>query len=70
MRWQQKKNRDGDLVPGCWVTECGYKVARCMIGARAVFIVTAPSARKPMAYCRDRDEVISAIKEHRIDVAI
>lgn len=70
VRWQQKKNRDGDLVPGCWVTECGYAVAKCMVGARAVFIVTAPGARKPMAYCKDRDEVVAAIKECRTDVAV
>lgn len=69
MRWQQKKSRDGDLVPGCWVTECGYTVARATIGTVKRFIVTAPGQRKPFLYADSRDEVIQGIKEHRQEMA-
>lgn len=31
MKWRQKRNRDGELVPDCWVTDKGRTVARVRV---------------------------------------
>lgn len=65
MRWQQRKDRDGNPVPECWVTDSDYVVARVTVGTVKRFIVTAPGQRKPYLYADSRDEVLAGIKEHK-----
>ena len=42
VRWAQKRDRDGQLVPRCWVTGCGYTVAELRADDLVAFAVTAP----------------------------
>lgn len=70
LKWKQKTNSDGDKLENCWLTECGYTVARCFIGEDAVYQVTAPKERTPLAHPRTRADVLKVInldKELRSD---
>lgn len=69
LKWKQYTGSDGSKAEGCWLTECGYKVARCFIGEATRYLITAPSSGTPFAYVDTREEVVSAIninKEQRI----
>ena len=70
LKWKQKTNKDGDLVNNCWLTECGYTVAKCFIGDESVYQVTAPKERAPLAHPRTKADVVKVInldKELRSD---
>lgn len=70
VRWREKRDRDNKLVPDCWVTECGYTVAKCRIDTRTVYQVTAPGDRAPLAHPATKDDVLRVInidKELRND---
>lgn len=70
LKWKQKTNSDGDKLNDCWITECGYTVARCFIDKDAVYAVTAPRESKPVAYPKTKDDVLKVInmdKELRSD---
>lgn len=71
LRWRQKRNSDGELIKDCWITECRYTVARCVIDGVEIYQVTAPRESKPLAHPRTRGEVLKVInidKELRDDV--
>lgn len=68
--WAPKKNRDGDVVPGCWITDAGYTVAQYVIDQQQVFTVTAPGQSVAMAYRRGRDGVVAAIQAHMAGGAV
>lgn len=71
LKWRQKRDRDGCLIKGCWITECGYTVAQCLVGESAIYQVTAPRESKPLAHPKTRGEVLKVInmdKELRNDV--
>jgi hypothetical protein len=60
MKWAQKKNRDGDPIKDCWVTDAGYTVAICRLPEQR-FAISRPAGAAPFAYVGTRDEVVRAI---------
>lgn len=65
LKWKQHTSSDGSRAEGCWLTECGYTVARCFIGEATRYLITAPSSGAPFAYVDTREEVISAINTNK-----
>ena len=62
--WAPKKNRDGEVVPNCWITDAGYTVAEYLVDDLQVYAVTAPGQSVAMAYRPRRDGVVLAITDH------
>lgn len=62
MKWAAKRNRDGEVVQHCWVTDSGYTVAECRL-PEARYPITRPGGDLPFAYAKDRDEVIGIIQK-------
>lgn len=62
MKWASKCNRDGQLIPHCWVTDSGYTVAECRL-PETRYPITRPGGALPFAYAKDRDEVIEIIQK-------
>lgn len=60
MKWASKKNRDGDVIADCWVTDAGYTVAICRMPERR-FVVTRPGGAAPFAHVTNREEVLRVI---------
>lgn len=70
LTWKQKRTKDGEKIKGCWVSGCGYTLARCQVGADVVYQVSAPRERAPFAHVCTRKEVVMVInidKELRSD---
>lgn len=63
MKWAQKKNRDGDPIKDCWVTDGGYTVAICRLPEQR-FVVTRPGGNAPLAYVSSREEVLQHFGHH------
>jgi hypothetical protein len=61
IKWREKLDRDGKVIPRCWITDTGYTVAECRVPASR-FIVTRGTANVPFAYCSSREEVIESIQ--------
>lgn len=61
LKWRAKRNRDGDPIKDCWVTEVGYTVAVCRL-PETRYTVTRPGGVAPFAYLPNRDEVVAIIK--------
>lgn len=55
-KWREKRDRDGKVVPGCWVTDSGYTVAMTRL-PEARFTITRPGGVLPFAYTDLRDDV-------------
>lgn len=68
MKWASKRDRDGQIIPHCWVTDCGYTVAECRLPDTR-YPVTRPGSALPFAYARDRDEVIEIIEKDQANQA-
>lgn len=68
--WVVKRNRDGAPIPGCWLTDSGYTVARMRVDDLVAFSVTAPGSQVPMAYRTTRDEVVAVIEQHMAGGAV
>ncbi|MFY1052362.1 hypothetical protein ACOQNP_12175 [Ectopseudomonas khazarica] len=68
--WAPKKNRDGDVVPNCWITDAGYTVAEFLVDDLQVFSVTAPGQSVAMAYRAGRAGVVEAITDHMAGRAV
>lgn len=62
MKWASKRNRDGQIIPNCWVTDCGYTVAECRL-PETRYPITRPGGTLPFAYAKDREEVIEIIQK-------
>ena len=62
--WAPKKNRDGDVVPNCWITDAGYTVAEFLVDDQQVYTVTAPGQSVALAYRSGRDGVVQAVTDH------
>ena len=62
--WAPKRNRDGLVVPNCWITDAGYVVAEYLVDQQKVFTVTAPGGGVALAYRRTRQGVVGAIRRH------
>lgn len=60
MKWAQKKNRDGNPIKDCWVTDGGYTVAICRLPEQR-FAITRPTGDVPFAYVGSREAVVRAI---------
>lgn len=61
IRWTPKKDRDGKVIPTCWLTDAGYTVAECRVPEKRLTVMR-PGGDKPFAYCSSRDEVLAAIE--------
>ncbi|MCP8465910.1 hypothetical protein NK553_18320 [Pseudomonas sp. ZM23] len=61
LKWRAKRNRDGDTIKDCWVTDAGYTVAVCRLPDTR-YTVTRPGDAAPFAYLSTRDEVVAIIK--------
>ena len=55
-KWREKRDRDGKVVPGCWVTDSGYTVAMTRL-PEARFTITRPGGALPFAYTDLREQV-------------
>lgn len=60
LRWREKRDRDGKVIPTCWETDTGYTLAECRL-PEARYVVTRPNGRAPFAYTPDRDQVPALI---------
>ncbi|MHA6159477.1 hypothetical protein ACX3X6_00990 [Pseudomonas sichuanensis] len=60
MKWQAKRNADGQVIPRCWVTDSGYTVAECRL-PRPRYPVTRPGSALPFAYVDNREQVVEVI---------
>lgn len=65
LKWKQHTGSGGSRAEDCWITECGYTVARCFIGEATRYLITAPSSGSPFAYVDTREEVVSAINVNK-----
>lgn len=61
LKWRAKRNRDGDQIKDCWVTDAGYTVAVCRL-PETRYTVTRPGGSAPFAYLPNRDDVVAIIK--------
>lgn len=61
LKWREKRDQDGKVIPRCWVTSNGYTVAERRLPTSR-FVVTRPNARNPFGYCCCQDEVIRLIR--------
>lgn len=61
IKWREKRNQDGSVIPRCWVTDSGYTVAECRL-PECRYTVTRPSGRAPFAYTPERAEVVALIE--------
>jgi len=68
--WAPKKNRDGAIVPSCWITDAGYTVAEYNVDGAKSYTVTAPGQQVATAYRRSREGVITAINQHMAGEAV
>ncbi|MDP3978352.1 MAG: hypothetical protein Q8P85_10230 [Pseudomonas sp.] len=59
-KWREKRDRDGKVVPGCWVTDSGYTVAMTRL-PEARFTITRPGGVLPFAYTDLREQVPALI---------
>lgn len=58
--WSEQVDRDGKVVPGCWVTADGYKVAKAG-GPEPCFMITRPGDAVAFAYTDLRGDVVKLI---------
>lgn len=56
IKWREKRDRDGKVIPRCWVTDSGYTVAECRL-PEARYTITRPRGELPFAYTGDRADV-------------
>jgi hypothetical protein len=61
LRWRAKRNRDGQQIPNCWITDSGYTVAGCRLPEKR-FTVTRPGCSAPFAYLGSREDVVAIIR--------
>lgn len=61
LRWRAKRNRDGQQIPNCWITDSGYTVAECRLPEKR-FAVTRPGCSAPFAYLGSREDVVAIIR--------
>ncbi|WMN19805.1 hypothetical protein QL104_10450 [Pseudomonas piscis] len=62
MKWQAKRDRDGQTIPKCWVTDHGYTVAECRL-PHSRYPITRPGAAQPFTYASNREEVVMLIEK-------
>jgi hypothetical protein len=60
VKWAAKKDRDGNPIPHCWITDSGYTVAECRI-PECRYTITRPGGDLPFAYTPDKGEVVRLI---------
>lgn len=68
--WASKKNRDGQPMPGCWVTQSGYTVAEMHVDDLVAYAITPPGSSVPVAYRTDREAVVGVIVRHMAGEAV
>lgn len=59
-KWREKRDRDGKVIPGCWITDTGYTVALCRLPEHR-YTITRPGADLPFAYTGDRGDIVPLI---------
>lgn len=55
-KWHEKRDHDGKVVPGCWVTDSGYTVVKAGVPEQR-FMITRPGDAAAFAYTDLRDDV-------------
>jgi hypothetical protein len=68
MKWAAKRNRDGQFIQHCWVTDSGYTVAECRL-PETRYPIKRPGGALPFAYAKDREEVIEIIQKDQAEQA-
>lgn len=64
IKWQAKKDRDGNPLSRCWITDSGYTVAATGRDSDLRYYVSRPGeTTQLMAVVSTRDEVIRVIEE-------
>lgn len=56
IKWREKRDRDGRVIPTCWVTDSGYTVAECRL-PESRYTITRPGGAAPFAYTGVRDDI-------------
>lgn len=59
--WRAKLDRDGKVIPTCWVNDAGYTMAECLLPEKR-YTVTRPGGSAPFAYVGSHDEVARMIE--------
>ncbi|MCO6057326.1 hypothetical protein NG726_11655 [Pseudomonas sp. MOB-449] len=61
-KWREKRDRDGKVIPGCWITDSGYTVALCRLPENR-FTITRPGGAVPFEYVGEREVVVQVIQK-------
>lgn len=61
-KWREKRDRDGKVIPGCWVTDTGYTVALCRLPEHR-YTITSPGGAAPFEYTGDRSAIVGLIQK-------
>ncbi|MCY1370798.1 hypothetical protein D9M69_579050 [compost metagenome] len=60
-KWREKRDRDGKVIPGCWITDSGYTVALCRLPDHR-YTITRPGGSAPFAYTGQRADIVPLIQ--------
>jgi hypothetical protein len=58
--WIEKRDADGQAIPGCWMTPEGYTVSLCRL-RKTPYTVARDGDRAPFAYLGSEAEVVRMI---------
>lgn len=56
IKWREKRDRDGRVIPTCWVTDSGYTVAECRL-PECRYTISRPGGAAPFAYTGEREDI-------------
>ncbi|WP_286974982.1 hypothetical protein [Pseudomonas sp.] len=60
IKWREKRDRDGKVIPRCWVSDSGYTVAECRL-PESRYTITRPGGSLPFAYTGLKGDVVLLI---------
>lgn len=61
LKWRAKRNRDGQQIKDCWITDSGYTVAECRLPEKR-YTITRPGDANPFSYVPTREDVVAIIQ--------
>lgn len=65
IKWSEKRDRDGKVIPKCWLSDSGYTLAECRL-PQSKWVLTRPGGAVPFAYTGCREDIPGLI---RADIA-
>lgn len=61
LKWSEKRDRDGKVIPHCWVTDSGYTLAEFR-SPDSKWAITRPGGAAPFAYTGIREDIPKLIR--------